>query len=275
MNTMIRTLTPWGESKMTVRKQTWIKAIPYYGGWYTWKTGKFYGRDMHVLEKINIILPEVIYTGLVYSAVRNYLEYSSVLRNLALRMADVQAFLSTAKQMSECVAGSPALEAAYGARLTAVRQLLAEAKKDTELGRLIYYLQNLPLRNWSYFFNNAGKLLASHKIFIEHKEAFSDAMYEVGLLDSYLSFATLVQESQAYDSNHAYTFVQFLDRKQKDKPYIKLEEMWNPFLDAKVAVGNNLEMDAAPGGVRNIILTGPNAGGKSTFLTGVTHTLLY
>ncbi len=189
-------------------------------------------------------------------------------------MADVQAFLITAKQMNETVAGSPVLEAAYGERLIAVRQLLAEAKKDTELGKLIYYLQNLPLRHWSYFLNNSGKLLASHKLFIEHKEAFSDAMYEVGSLDAYLSFATLVQESQTYDPNHAYTFVQYLDRQQKNKPYIKIEEMWNPFLDAKIAVGNHLEMDAAPGGVRNIILTGPNAGGKSTFLTGVTNTLL-
>jgi DNA mismatch repair protein MutS len=39
-------------------------------------------------------------------------------------------------------------------------------------------------------------------------------------------------------------------------------------------VVNSLAMDAETGGIRNIILTGPNAGGKSTFLTGVTNTLL-
>jgi DNA mismatch repair protein MutS len=33
-------------------------------------------------------------------------------------------------------------------------------------------------------------------------------------------------------------------------------------------------MDAAAGGTRNIILIGPNAGGKSTVLTGVTVSLL-
>jgi DNA mismatch repair protein MutS len=68
-------------------------------------------------------------------------------------------------------------------------------------------------------------------------------------------------------------FTKFLDRSQKQKPYIKLEDMWNPFLDAKEAVGNSVVMDAA-GGTSNIILTGPNAGGKSTFLTGVATSLL-
>lgn len=45
-------------------------------------------------------------------------------------------------------------------------------------------------------------------------------------------------------------------------------------MNAKVAVGNSVSMDAAAGGISNIILTGPNAGGKYTFLTGVTTRLL-
>jgi DNA mismatch repair protein MutS len=215
-----------------------------------------------------------LYTYIAYTGIKNYLEYSSVLRNLALRMADVQAFVLTAGQVSKTIGSIPALEEKYGKHLTAIRTLLAQSQEKSELGRLIGYLQNLPLKDWSYFFNNAGKLLASHKLFIEHKDAFVDAMYELGLLDSYLSFATLIQEASAYNKEHAYVFAQFLDRTQKTKPYIKIEDMWNPFLDSKQAVGNNLEMNGAAGGMRTMILTGPNAGGKSTFLTGVTHTIL-
>jgi len=68
---------------------------------------------------------------------------------------------------------------------------------------------------------------------------------------------------------HAYVFTKFLDHSQKKEPYIKLEDMWNPFLDAKAAVGNSVVMDSAAGGTSNIILIGPNAGGKSTFLMGM------
>jgi DNA mismatch repair protein MutS len=150
---------------------------------------------------------------------------------------------------------------------------LAQAQENTELGKLVHYLQTLPYSHWSYFFNNAGKLLASHKLFTEHKDAFADTMYELGELDVFVSMSTLMKEAQDYPTSHAYVFAKFLDRSQQSKPYIKLAEMWNPFLDAKVAVGNSVAMDVA-GGTSNIILTGPNAGGKSTFLTGVTTSLL-
>jgi len=257
--------------KAYLRTEAHPTFFPYYNYYHT------LNKSANKIEASKLIWPTVV-TGFNtwrwYGGIKNYLEYSSVLRNLALRMADAQTFVLTARQVSKTIAAIPELEERYGKHLTGVRALLAQSKENTELGRLIGYLQTLPLKDWSYFFNNAGKLLAGHKLFVEHKDAFADAMYEIGLLDSYLSFATLMQEETNYNSEHAYVFAQFLDRQQKSKPYIKIEDMWNPFLDSKQAVGNNLEMDAAPGGTRNIILTGPNAGGKSTFLTGLTHTLL-
>ena len=265
------------DGRITNRRYVWTGAIPYYGGWYKWntvrKTCKENGESVPTFLTVTTILAELGYTYSAYTGIRNYQEYSSVLRNLALRMADVQAFVVAATQVSEQIAASPKLEERYGSRLTNIRALLAKSQEKTELGQLMHYLQTCPYRRWSYFFNNAGKLLASHKLFTEHKDAFADAMYELGELDAFVSITTLIQEAEASEASHAYVFTQFLDRSKKNKPYIKLEDMWNPFLDAHVAVGNSVEMDAA-GGVRNIILTGPNAGGKSTFLTGVTTSLL-
>ncbi len=263
-----------GYSGITVRNFSWVGAIPYYGGWYKWDQMKKIDPSTTKTLGIMSILGEVSYTWTAYQGINNYLEYSSVLRNLALRMADIQALVVIATEVSECVAASPALEAVYGARLTSMRSLLAQAQENTELGKLVYYLQTLPYSHWAYFFNNAGKLLASHKLFTEHKDAFADAMYELGELDVFISIATLMKEAQDRAADHAYVFTEFLDRSQKNKPYIKLEDMWNVFLDATGAVGNSVVMDADAGGTRNIILTGPNAGGKSTFLTGVATSLL-
>lgn len=264
---------PIPEFGVSLREFWWKGAIPYYGGWFRWDIMKGVDEIAGNTFAISGVLSELTYTWTAYSGISNYLEFASVLRNLALRMADVQAFVLAATEVSECIAASPELEAVYGDKLERIRELLDQSEKDTELGRLVYYLQTLPYSSWSYFFNNAGKLLASHKLFTEHKDEFADAMYALGELDAFLSVTTLVQEAKDSKAKNAYTFTKFLDRNQKSKPYIKLANMWNPFLEADIAVDNSVEMDAAKG-VQNIILTGPNAGGKSTFLTGVTTSLL-
>ncbi len=235
--------------------------------------------ELEKIEPSSYVGPILITTYWLWSCYRSYrtyCEYSDVLKNLALRLADLQAFLKSAQEVSDIISSSPELEKIYGSRLQKLRELLAIDKKDpkSELGRLISYLKSMPLTSWSYFFNNAGRLLASYKLFIEHKNKFKDAFYDYGRLDAFLSFSTLVKEAEKYDKNNKYVFAKFLSRKEKSKPYIKLKNMWNPFLDAKIAVSNNLEMDGAPGGIRNIILTGPNAGGKSTFVTGATNAIL-
>lgn len=139
---------------------------------------------------------------------------------------------------------------------------------------MLRLLIKLPYTHWSYFFNNAGKLLASYKLFVEHKDVFIKAFYDLGQLDAFISFHLLMKEAKAYNPAQCYVFTQFLPRSKKKVPFIKLKGMWNPLIDAKVAIPNDLLMDGKPGGCRNIILTGPNAGGKSTYIKGITDLLV-
>lgn len=208
-----------------------------------------------------------------YKGYRNYKEYSGVLKHLALRMADVQTFLNTAKHINTLVQQNSQLEALYGQQLSATRALLACSKETSQVGNLLSYLEELPLRSWSYLFDNAGKLLASYKLFVAHKAIFHDAMYELGQLDAFVSIATLMQETDAIGAPHTYAFTTFLPPNVQAKPCLTLTEMWNPMLEPMVAVGNDIAMGAQTN-VQNIILTGPNAGGKSTFLTGVVQAIL-
>jgi len=98
-------------------------------------------------------------------------------------------------------------------------------------------------------------------------------LYELGVLDTFLGIATLVQETKS-QGGHSYNFVKFLSREETKRPYIRVTEMWHPFLEPNVAIANSVEMGGEQGGMRHMILTGPNAGGKSTFLTGMVDAIL-
>lgn len=208
----------------------------------------------------------------ILSIKKHYDSWATPLHYLAIRLADIQAWINAAKEVDNLVASCPELENLYGKYLINIRELLNQPK-NTELGKLIMQLSSLSLKNWSVFFNNNGKLLQTYQLFLAYKDQLTDALYDFGKLDAFLSTAQLIREIKAADCPATYTFTQFFDHNEKQKPYISFTDLWNPFLDVDKAVTNSLVMDGEHG-VRNIILTGPNAGGKSVFLTGVAISIL-
>jgi DNA mismatch repair protein MutS len=244
---------------VSMREYQWKGSIPIYGLFYR------LNKEDDTFLKVLFIVSELGYLHSCYTGVSNYLEYSNVLKNLALRMSDIQNFIKTIEKISKYIEENPQLEKIYGKKLVAIRELLKKSEEQNEFGNLIKYLKELPYQTWSYFFNNSGKLLVSHTLFVEYKDLFLNALFELGQLDTFISVGYFVKESQK--NENSFSFTNFIDKKDRNAPYIKIEKMWNPFIDPKIAVPNDVEMGNE---IRHIILTGPNAGGKSTFLTGVT-----
>ncbi|WP_342265123.1 MutS-related protein [Cardinium endosymbiont of Philonthus spinipes] len=207
-----------------------------------------------------------------YCGIKSYQEYSAVFCNLASRMRDVQIFMKTIQQLSNIVAAHQELETHYGPSLSAIRELLAKRKEPTEIGVMVSNLLDMKLDNWSYIRSNSGKLLATYNLFIEHKDCLKPAMYALGQLDSFMGIATLVREAKEAFPAHCYTFTKFLDRSKQKTPCIQLEAMWNPMLNPATVVDNEVDLDATK--TRNMILCGPNAGGKSSFISGVASSIL-
>jgi len=59
----------------------------------------------------------------------------------------------------------------------------------------------------------------------------------------------------------SYKSVCLSDYKDQETPFVSIQQTWHPCLPEATTVKNNIDIDA-----HNIILTGPNAGGKSTFI---------
>lgn len=85
----------------------------------------------------------------------------------------------------------------------------------------------------------------------------------LGELDAYCSIARLYKHDP-----QAWSFAHY----EQEGPHIELQEFWNPFLDPHEAVRNSLSLGKE--NPRMIILTGPNAGGKSTTMKAVMLNLI-
>ena len=117
------------------------------------------------------------------------------------------------------------------------------------------------------FFSYTGRVLSTYHQLGQVKDDLVHTLATVGELDMYVAIAKLILEHK--ESRNSFCFAQFIEA---DRPEIHAVNFWNPFLNADVAIANNVTFDAE---TRNIILTGPNTCGKSTILKGLVLNVLF
>lgn len=118
------------------------------------------------------------------------------------------------------------------------------------------------------FFSSYGNIYVTYNLLHKVKTALIPAMACVGELDAYMSCARLLLETEGHAAGYCLPI--FIDG--KEKPYVKADNFWNPSIHYQKAVTNSLEL----GGKQpaHIIVTGANAGGKSTTMKGLTLSII-
>ncbi len=125
--------------------------------------------------------------------------------------------------------------------------------------KLFSLLSSATFKGKSSIFSLKGKVLLAYKMTREQKEAFLPSFMTLGELDFYYAVATLFKESEKKEVS--YTFAEYVESK---KPYVELQDCWNPFINTDKVVSNSVHLGHTY--KRNGIVTGPNAGGKSCHL---------
>jgi DNA mismatch repair protein MutS len=122
----------------------------------------------------------------------------------------------------------------------------------------------------SYFFSSQGKIAATHYILTCVKGELIPYLEAFGQIDAYLATVKLYEQFKDHE-NAKFCFPEYIIH---ETPIFMAESFWHPLIDAHKVVCNDLSM-GNQNTHANLILTGPNAGGKTTSLTALISNIIF
>ncbi len=138
--------------------------------------------------------------------------------------------------------------------------------KKPGLSDLLHNLSAPTFAGKPSFFSLNGKVLNTFNKIQKEIPNLIDLMKFAGQVDAYLSIAK-VYKKLAANENAQYCFVDYISA---TTPSIDLVDFWHPMLDPNKVVKNSAALSGQDSMAQNMIVTGPNAGGKSTALKAIT-----
>lgn len=132
-------------------------------------------------------------------------------------------------------------------------------KNSEKLNELLTLLQTSTFKGEASVLSRLGIILAAHKLAQEIGHELQPALDAIGEIDAYMSCAQLFNKHQS--SPLKYSFAQYTD--DASTPSLQAHNFWHPLMATDAIQLNSLSL-GNDHTVRNIVLTGPNACGKSS-----------
>ena len=121
----------------------------------------------------------------------------------------------------------------------------------------------------SYLLSQQGKILATHHLLQRIKGELIPYFEALGDIDAHLAIFKLYQEFK----NHprvTFCLPEFVD---SNTPVLEAQNFWHPLINPRFVIANDLIM--GHGSSANLIITGPNAGGKTTSLMSLVINIIF
>ena len=186
-------------------------------------------------------------------------------------------YIKTLKQIAKITKNNPVLAQNFHEITELDTQLKIIAQESKELKQLLNLLETNTFSGSPSFFSSWGRLYVAYCLLSYHKERLVPLIITAGKLDMYLSCAQLMREAETRENK--FCFVQFSQHTEKSiteknsdfSPYVQATNFWNPGVNHTKAVTNSITIGNNPDTNNitaqipsNIIVSGPNGGGKST-----------
>ncbi len=154
------------------------------------------------------------------------------------------------------------------AELVAQIGLIFNEKASKELAELQSLLSCATFKDGKSFFYWRGKVLRAHSLMQKVLEELRPCFRALGELDAHYAIATLCRSHASKKAQ--FTLANFVE---SNVPTMNFVDCWIPVLSADTVIQNNIQFNVDNHGGK-LIITGPNGGGKSTFLKTIGQALL-
>ena len=117
------------------------------------------------------------------------------------------------------------------------------------------------------FISNWGQILATNQQLERHKAQIAQPLYEIGLLDTIVAAATVIDQTTASSLP-----ISFASYENAELPSLVAQKFWNPLVTTHKAILNTIEL--LPEKTHALLFTGPNGSGKSTNTKGIIFNII-
>lgn len=184
----------------------------------------------------------------------------------------IATFFSNIKKVTDFIKKDAQLKKLLNPDLSKVQELF-DPYSDKTSSDLKYVIAELLTSSFegepSYYFSDQGKILATHFWLQECKAEIIPYLEAFGIIDAYFNAASIVQDYQ----NHPRVQFCFPTTINNSTPIFDITGYWHPLIDDNIVVPNDINI--GNNGIKNIMITGPNAGGKTTSLMSLIINIIF
>jgi DNA mismatch repair protein MutS len=179
------------------------------------------------------------------------------------KVVHVARYINSLKAMAQLVANNEVLAAKMPSIRSFNEHVAALGKSSEDMHYLLELLEKETFDgNYSPWFMYWGRVKIAFALIAELKSQFIGMMIALGELDAQLSIAKLYKEFTA--KRVTFCFPTYIDPLLVASPAVTVTDFWNPLIDPDRVVPSSLDIGEPYATPQNVVITGPNASGKST-----------